>query len=236
MSILPNSDMIWSKVLRMSAAFDTSQLMAATLRPEAAAWILALASASVPWSRARIATSAPDLAYSAAIARPSPLLPPVTTALRPFSLMSIPGLLPKIATVINLSSDRSPVCPHLSMPSGPRPRDGVIRFGSGLVAPAVTLAACAHRADLLPGMNAASLDDRRPGPVPAFLSLGTLLDGRIQGRNRFNTAKLTGCTADKRCWSDTCDPVFRYGKRGDLSRLQAKCLQPVSRFVRREQE
>src|SRR6516162_822966 len=96
MSILPNSDMIWSKVLRMSADFDTSQLIAATLRPGAPAWILALASASVPWSRARIATSAPDLAYSSAIARPSPLLPPVTTALRPFSLMSIPGLLPKL--------------------------------------------------------------------------------------------------------------------------------------------
>src|SRR6516225_9690099 len=95
MSILPNSDMIWSKVLRISAAFDTSQLIAAILRPGAPAWILALASASVSGLRARIATSAPDLAYSSAIARPSPLLPPVTTALRPFNLMSIPGLLPQ---------------------------------------------------------------------------------------------------------------------------------------------
>src|SRR6516164_6475421 len=77
----------------MSAALETSQLMAAILRPGAPAWILALASARVPWSRARIVTSAPDLAYSSAIARPSPLLPPVTTALRPFNLMSIPGLL-----------------------------------------------------------------------------------------------------------------------------------------------
>src|SRR6516165_7196871 len=89
MSILPNSDMIWSKVLRMSADFDTSQLIAATLRPGAPARILALASASVPWSRARIATLAPDLAYSSAIARPNPLLPPVTTALFPSNRISI---------------------------------------------------------------------------------------------------------------------------------------------------
>src|SRR3954447_13708424 len=77
----------------MSAAFDTSQLIAATLRPAAPAWILALASARAPGSRARIATSAPDLAYSSAIARPSPLLPPVITALFPSSLMYMSLLL-----------------------------------------------------------------------------------------------------------------------------------------------
>src|SRR5215468_1047416 len=77
----------------MSAAFDTSQLIAAILRPGALAWIFALASASVPWSRARIATSAPDLAYSSAIAKPSPLLPPVITALFPSKRISMSILL-----------------------------------------------------------------------------------------------------------------------------------------------
>src|ERR1700757_2656728 len=77
----------------MSAAFDTSQLIAATLRPGAPAWILALASLRVPWSRARIVTSAPDLAYSSAIAKPSPLLPPVTTAVLPSNRISISLLL-----------------------------------------------------------------------------------------------------------------------------------------------
>src|SRR5690349_4658838 len=77
----------------MSAALETSQLTAAILRPGAPSWILALASASVPGSRARIATSAPDLAYSSAIARPSPLLPPVTIALLPSSRTSTSSLL-----------------------------------------------------------------------------------------------------------------------------------------------
>src|SRR5260370_7032551 len=79
----------------MSAAFDTSQLIAAILRPGALAAIFCLASASVPGSRARIATSAPDLAYSSAIARPSPLLPPVTIALLPSTRISITKFLPK---------------------------------------------------------------------------------------------------------------------------------------------
>ena len=40
---------------------------------------------------------------------------------------------------------------------------GFIRFGSGLFSPAVTLAACARRANrLLPRMKAANLDDQRP--------------------------------------------------------------------------
>src|SRR3954453_21698210 len=73
----------------MSDAFDTSQLIAATLRLGAPAWILALASLRVPWSRARIVTSAPDLADSSAIAKPSPLLPPVTTAVLPSNRISI---------------------------------------------------------------------------------------------------------------------------------------------------
>src|SRR5579875_2478735 len=77
----------------MASAFETSQLIAATLRPGAPASILALASASVPGSRARIATSAPERAYSVAIARPSPLLPPVITALRPSSRISISAFL-----------------------------------------------------------------------------------------------------------------------------------------------
>src|SRR6516162_8852701 len=101
----------------MSAAFDTSQLIAATLRPGALAWILDLASASVPGSRARIATSAPDLAYSSAIARPSPLLPPVTTALLPSSLTSISSLLPRVAPAVRRSADRSPASLRLSSPS-----------------------------------------------------------------------------------------------------------------------
>src|SRR5262245_20924427 len=79
----------------MSAAFDTSQLIAAILRPEALASIFAFASASVPGSRARIATFAPDLAYSSAIAKPSPLLPPVIIALLPSSRTSISLLLPR---------------------------------------------------------------------------------------------------------------------------------------------
>jgi len=46
---------------------------------------------------------------------------------------------------------------------------GFIRFGSGLVSPAVTLAACARRANrLLPRMKAANLDDQRPGRYQAF--------------------------------------------------------------------
>src|SRR5215208_5641279 len=73
----------------MSAAFATSQLIAATLRPGAPAWICCFASASAPGSRARIATSAPEAAYSWAIASPSPLLPPVTIALLPSNLISI---------------------------------------------------------------------------------------------------------------------------------------------------
>src|SRR5229473_5992133 len=81
----------------MSAAFDTSQLIAAILRPGAPAEIFCLASASVPRSRARIATSAPDFAYSSAIARPSPLLPPVTIALLPSNRISITKFLPKMA-------------------------------------------------------------------------------------------------------------------------------------------
>src|ERR1700676_3123005 len=79
----------------MSAAFDTSQLIAATLRPGAPAAIFCLASASVPGSRARIATSAPDAANCSAIARPSPLLPPVTIALLPSNRISMTKLLPE---------------------------------------------------------------------------------------------------------------------------------------------
>src|SRR6516225_250075 len=98
----------------MSAAFDTSQLIAATLRPEAPAWILDLASASVPGSRARIATSAPDLAYSSAIAKPSPLLPPVTTALLPSSRTSMSGLLLQVVPAVRRSADRAPAWVRLS--------------------------------------------------------------------------------------------------------------------------
>src|SRR5713101_3556461 len=79
----------------MSAAFDTSQLIAATFRPGAPAAIFCLASASVPGSRARIATSAPEAAYCSAIASPSPLLPPVTIALLPSSRISMTPLLPE---------------------------------------------------------------------------------------------------------------------------------------------
>src|SRR5437879_2299184 len=80
----------------MAAAFDTSQLIAATLRPAAPAAIFCLAAASVPGSRARIATSAPDAAYCSAIARPSPLLPPVTIALLPSSRISMTNSSPEI--------------------------------------------------------------------------------------------------------------------------------------------
>src|SRR3954452_801947 len=73
----------------MSPALATSQLIATTLRPGAPASICDFASASAPWSRARIATSAPEAAYSCAIARPSPLLPPVTIALLPSNRISM---------------------------------------------------------------------------------------------------------------------------------------------------
>src|SRR5918911_815261 len=73
----------------MSAAFATSQLIATILRPGAPASICDFASASVPGSRARIATSAPEAAYSCAIARPSPLLPPVMIALLPSNRISM---------------------------------------------------------------------------------------------------------------------------------------------------
>src|SRR6266481_5163636 len=79
----------------MSAALETSALTVATL-PLAPAWIRCLASARVSGLRARIATSAPDAANLCAIARPSPLLPPVITALFPSSLMSISNLLPRL--------------------------------------------------------------------------------------------------------------------------------------------
>src|SRR6516165_10453937 len=114
MSTLPNSDMIWSYALRMSATFDTSQLIAATLRPGAPAWILALARARVPGSRARIATSAPDLAYSSAIARPSPLLPPVTMALLPSNRTSMSSLLLQVVPAVRRSADRAPAWVRLS--------------------------------------------------------------------------------------------------------------------------
>jgi hypothetical protein len=96
MSTLPNSDITWSYAFLMAAAFETSQLIAATLRPGAPEEIFCLASASVPGSRARIATSAPDFAYSSAIARPSPLLPPVTIALLPSNRISMIYFLPRI--------------------------------------------------------------------------------------------------------------------------------------------
>src|SRR5271169_2282442 len=96
----------------------------------------------------------------------------------------------------------------------------VLRFYSicsGLVALAVTLAACARGANRLPPQERrlrVSTSSRQDGTVLA--TLATLLEMRIQGRNRFSTAKLTGRAADKRCWSGTHDPVFRYGKQGDL--------------------
>src|SRR6516162_3474273 len=144
----------------MSAAFDTSQLIAETLRPGAPAWILALASASAPWSRARIATSAPDLAYSSAIARPSPLLPPVTTALRPFSLMSIPGLRPKIATAISCHLIDLPYVPFCQSPAARGLTAALFRLGrvggdsARLRAPRQPAAT--------PRMKAASLHSQRP--------------------------------------------------------------------------
>jgi hypothetical protein len=55
-----------------------------------------LASARVAGSRAKIATSAPEAAYSLAIASPSPLLPPVTIALLPSSRTSIFRLLLRV--------------------------------------------------------------------------------------------------------------------------------------------
>src|SRR5437016_5838291 len=100
MSTLPNSEMIWSQACLIASGFETSQLIAAILPlpPPLAplAWIFCLASASAPASRARIATSAPEAKYSSAIANPSPLLPPVTMALRPSSRTSMISLLPRM--------------------------------------------------------------------------------------------------------------------------------------------
>ena len=105
-----------------------------------------------------------------------------------------------------------------------QPLEAVLRFYStcsGLVAPAVTLATCARRASRLTPQERrlrVSTISRQDGTV--LPTLATLLEVRIQGRKRFSTAKLMGCAADKRCWSDTCDPVFRYGKQEDLRGLQ----------------
>src|SRR5438045_1963057 len=88
MSTLPNSELTCLQAASIAAAFETSQLIAETL-PLAIFWISPLASASAAASRARIATSAPEAANSLAIARPSPLLPPVTIALLPSSRTSI---------------------------------------------------------------------------------------------------------------------------------------------------
>src|SRR3954451_15324006 len=73
----------------MSAATPTSAC-ALTTRPFAVFLIAATASSSVSLPRATIATSAPDCAKRVATARPIPLLPPVTMALRPERLISIP--------------------------------------------------------------------------------------------------------------------------------------------------
>src|SRR5580704_3399470 len=89
MSTLPNSALACLQAASIGPAFDTSQLIATTLPLPPIAWIAALASLRLAWSRARIATSAPEAAYSLAIARPSPLLPPVTIALLPSSRTSM---------------------------------------------------------------------------------------------------------------------------------------------------
>src|SRR5271166_1810964 len=86
----------------MSSALPTSQEKVAT-RPRAVAETIPLASSNTSGRRASIATSAPDAANSLAIARPSPLLPPVMTALRPSSRMSMSGLLPQ-----GLRNDKRP--------------------------------------------------------------------------------------------------------------------------------
>src|SRR5215218_178371 len=72
----------------MSAAMPTSACAPMT-RPLAVFLIAATASSSVSLPRARMATSAPDCAKRVATARPMPLLPPVTMAVRPERLISI---------------------------------------------------------------------------------------------------------------------------------------------------
>src|SRR6185312_1052495 len=88
MSTLPNSLLHCAQAASIGPAFETSHEIASTL-PLASFWISALALLRAPWSRARIATSAPERANSWAIARPSPLLPPVTIALLPARLTSM---------------------------------------------------------------------------------------------------------------------------------------------------
>ena len=83
MSTLPNALTTPSKVVWISAAFDTSQTKVATRPPFAGCRDGILACSRTSGRRARIATSAPDAANSFAMARPSPMLAPVMMALRP---------------------------------------------------------------------------------------------------------------------------------------------------------
>src|SRR5580693_5692938 len=73
----------------MSAMRATSPWMATT-RPRAPAPMALTAWSRPARPRATMATSAPDPANLVATARPTPLLPPVTTAARPARLISIP--------------------------------------------------------------------------------------------------------------------------------------------------
>src|SRR5260370_25912281 len=130
----------------LAAALDTSQLIASTLGPGAPAWILALASLRVPWSRARTVTSAPDLAYSSAIAKPSPLLPPVTTAVLPSNRISISLLL--LRDLSHLAVSRSISCISAGVKAHPAART-FCSTCSGLVAPAMTLATAGRRSSQL---------------------------------------------------------------------------------------
>src|SRR5205814_10591182 len=76
-------------------------------RPFAVFLIVATASSSVSLPRATIATSAPDWAKRVATARPMPLLPPVTMAVRPERLISIKQLptIPLMGTALFLEHD-----------------------------------------------------------------------------------------------------------------------------------
>src|SRR4029077_12246577 len=128
MSTLPNSALACLHAASIGPAFDTSQLIATTLPLPPIAWIAALASLRLAWSRARIATSAPEAAYSLAIARPRPLLPPVIMALLPSSRTSIVCFLRVLTQILSLfprKRDSGAVVPFWSLDPGLRGGDEI---------------------------------------------------------------------------------------------------------------
>jgi len=88
MSTRPSRAITVSKACCTASAFETSQDTAST-RPRAVGAIAARAASNASGRRARMATSAPEAAKRVAIASPRPLLPPVITAVRPSSRISI---------------------------------------------------------------------------------------------------------------------------------------------------